>query len=163
MINQISSKIRSCLFTFIITCSAAPLLGEDSNYPLPNALSKSVIIGKRLKNPFAAKLRLSQAIVKDIVTGDTATIQQSLTERLSIRATMYFGPESERNRAIINGMVRRPADELLKTSLLPGERSIRLREIRHDSVLLEVTGASDEVSNVAIRIDKRSERKEAIP
>lgn len=126
------------LLIFLFIASAMPMAAEERNYPLPQAFSQSVIVGKRLKNPFAAQLRATQAKVNHIVKDNSSNLKEMLEKRLTIGTTMYFGAESERNRAIIDGKVRRPGDKVITLSHRErGPVSFRLVEIRPSSVVLQ--------------------------
>ena len=126
---------NSCL-TLALACATMTGLsyGSDEKYPMPEAYSQSLIMGKTLRNPFAAKLRISQSRMEDLVTGTPTKMESGISERFNLRTTMYFGDRSEHNRAIINGRVRRPGDVLI----VPGgdEVTATVDEIRPNEVTL---------------------------
>ena len=119
---------------FVATSVAGNLSGAEEQYPLPTAYSQSWIMGKKLRNPFAAKLRISQSRLRDLVADSPEAEVSGLLESLTLRTTMYFGKGSKHNRAIINGRVQRPGDVLI----LPGEIELTatVDEIRPNEVTL---------------------------
>lgn len=117
------------------------LTAQDAmTYPMPVKFNASVIVGKKLKNPFAAKLRLSQRKVAKVVSDGSGKFEESLRSRVKLHTVMFFAPDSPRNRAIINGKVFRPGDEILGMSRRNERFGVRLREIHPGSVVLDVPG-----------------------
>ncbi len=129
--------VFSCVLVALL-CATPSAQSDEVRYPMPERFATSVIVGKRLKNPFAAKLKLSQSKVANVVTDGSAKIEQTVKSKLSVGTTMFFGYQSRRNRAIINGRVRRPGDEVLAITEHNTELSVRLLEIREASVVLRV-------------------------
>lgn len=143
------------VFTVTFAALSSVASADEGYYPTPADFSSSVIVGKTLKNPFAARLRLNQAKVKDVMNSSKVT--DNLGDQVAVGTTMYFGPSSNRNRAIIDGKVRRPGDEIEAMDRAKQELSLHLLEIRRDSVVLGLTGG-DRQEAVVVFSDKRRHR-----
>lgn len=152
-LRYIFPKLLASSLVFATLCGIAA--ADDDNYPVPADFSTSVIIGKKLKNPFAARLRLNQAKVKDVMNATKVT--ESVGDRVDVGTTMYFGPSSKRNRAIIDGKVRRPGDAIEATERARDQLSLHLLEIRRDSVVLGLTGNGQQEA-VVVFSDGRRQR-----
>ena len=76
-------RLKALLWALMaLVCTISSLWSDGTRYPLPEEFSTSVIVGKRLKNPFAAKLRLSQSKVENAVTNGSARLEQKLKSKL---------------------------------------------------------------------------------
>ncbi len=138
---------------FICLLNMAPAGGaEEPSYLLPEDVSRSVVTGKRLKNPFAAKLRQSQARVKDVVRGSANELEQHL-KRVKIGTTMFYGEGSDRNRAIINDGIKRPGDRVFR---MPGGEVAVLDEVKRRSVIVSISGGGGEAKRIELRGRPRS-------
>ncbi len=134
---------------------------SELDYVMPADLSHSLVLGKTLRNPFAATLAASHRNLKGLRPEPSEAAEGPVELRYRLQTIMFFSENSPRNRAVINGVICRPGDALTPPE---GDSPIDVHEITQSEVRLrQLDPITGKVSIIRLRKSNARSATEIAP